>query len=334
MTDTSTERRAYFASLATPDLIVCATIERGSFAPDDLAAIQDELLRRGIDPARLALPATADRSVPGPSPDYYSGPLPTAGRWWSEGWSLFTRHLAFLVPLSLVLFIPYFVLSSTLGGGESWILSIIMVASVLLYLAFDALVASAVLRGLCRRMTAGHCSLGRAASLGVQRWGWVLKNSLKALALSIGPGLALIALGATTDRDGAVAVGVILLIYPGIYFFLRYTWVQPLAALRTDIEDPLKTSRTLMEGRYGRLLAFMILAVVFGGMVALAGVISSAIMPGHFLDGFAWGFMSVLYAVCFKTAILVGFLHIGSSADLKDSGSSGDAATMPAPPSL
>jgi hypothetical protein len=89
-----------------------------------------------------------------------------------------------------------------------------------------------------------------------------------------------------------------------------------------------------MEGRYGRLLAFMILAVVFGGMVALAGVISSAIMPGHFLDGFAWGFMSVLYAVCFKTAILVGFLHIGSSADLKDSGHSGDASTMPAPPSL
>lgn len=334
MTDSSTERRAYFASLATPDLIVCATIERGSFAPDDLAAIQDELLRRGVDPARLALPGISDRQIPGPSPQYYSGPLPTAGRWWSEGWALFTRHLAFLVPLTLVLYVPYALVTWPLEGAESWIISFAMVVSVLLFVAFDALLASAVYRGLCRRMTTGHCSLGRAASLGVQRWKWVLRNSLKALAISIGPGLFLIALGTTTGEDGAIAVGVIALIYPGIYFFLRYIWVVPIAALKPEITDPLKTSRAMMEGCYGRVLAFLILAGLFGGLAALAGAISTAILPGHFLDSFSWGFISVLYWVCINTAVLVGFLHIGSSVGEKESGAAPDPSTMPSPPAL
>jgi hypothetical protein len=334
MTDTSTERRAYFASLATPDLIVCATIERGSFTPDDLVAIHDELLRRGVDPARLALPRAVGPQVTGPSPDFFSGPLPEVGRWWSEGWTLFTRHLSFLISLSLVLFVPYFVLSPSAGAADQWAFSLGMIASVLLMLASDALVTAAVLRGLCRRMTTGHCSLGRAISLGLERWAWVFKNSLKAFVLSVGPGLFLIALGASLDEGGLVALGVILLIYPGIPFFLRYTWVQPLAVLQPKNTDPLKASRQMMTGRYGRVLSFFILAAVLFGVAMLAGALARVFLPGRLLDSFAFGYAGELFTVCLKTALMVGFLHVNSSTA---SGPAGEAATqsaMPAPPAL
>ncbi len=81
MNDEQAPRRAYFASLATPDLIVCATVERERYSATDLELITEELSRRGVDTERLVVPAAGGGQPLGVTPTMYSAPLPAAVSW-------------------------------------------------------------------------------------------------------------------------------------------------------------------------------------------------------------------------------------------------------------
>jgi hypothetical protein len=339
MTDVHAERRAYFAALATPDLIVCATVERASFSSDDLQLILEELRRRGVEPSRLAQPVvTADATWS--SIAYYQGPLPTAGAWWSEGWALFKKHFRFLALLTLVLMLPEFLLTYTIGEPESWELSFVLLAKVFLAIAFDSLVTAATLQGLCRHMRIGHCSVGRAIALGLEKWGWVFFNTFKALAIAFGIPFLLITLSERMtggDGGGLAALGVVLAVFPGVYLFLRYVWVQPLSALDPSVRNPLAESKRLMSGLYGRVFLLLLIAAMIGGLVGLLAVILAAILPGQFLEGLVSNYVLQVFNVVVDTVMLAGYLHVRSAQSQAGHStaaapSSGDE--LPPPPPL
>jgi len=331
MVDARAERQAYFASLATPDLIVCATVERASFSGDDLQLIQEELVRRGVDPSRLAQPGGASAGPVWPSATFYSVPLPAISVWWREGWQVFKRYFGFLAALTLVLCIPEFILRNSLGAPHSGSLSFRLIADTFLLIAFRALFAAAVFQSLCRLMNTGHCSIGRAVALGLQRWSWVFVNGFKAAAIAFGIPFVLIVLGYSSGAEGFVALGVILTIFPGIYLALRYVWVQPLAALNPSVRNPLAESKLWMNGLYGRVLGFLVLGILFVAAAALGSAIVSALLPGDFLDSLAHEYITALTEVLFLAAFLVGYLHMlsqqSAGSQLEPSGNG-----MPLPP--
>jgi hypothetical protein len=337
MNDQPAERRAYFASLATPDLIVCATVERATFSQIDLELIRAELMRRGVDPERLAVPVAPVQAPLGPTPDSFQGPLPGALDWWRETWQLFSRHARFLSLLALVVYLPFFLLRQTLGPLHSGH-ALALLAGALLALAFDALYAAATLKGLCRLMTHSHCSVGRAAALGVQHWTWVFQKTLKAAAIAFGIPFVLWIGGQATGAEGLQVLAVFLAVYPGVYLLLRYLWVQPLAVLKPEVHNPLSESRIRMQDRYRRGLGFVLLLVIAGWSVVVVGAIVEAILPGRALDLLVSGYLYALFAVFTKTALLVGYLHLISCAG-NGSGTvplaTGNGQTpMPPPPSL
>lgn len=315
MIDVQAERRAYFAALATPDLIVCATVERASFPPDDLQLILEELRRRGVDPSRLAQPvAAADASWS--SIAYYQGPLPTAGVWWSEGWTLFKKHFRFLVLLAFVLMLPEFLLTYTIGEAETWELSFALLAKRFLEIAFGSLLMAATLQGLCRHMRTGHCSVGRAMALGLEKWGWVFFNTCKVLAIAFGIPFLLITLSERMtgeDGGGLAALGILLALFPGVYLFLRYIWVQPLAALDPSVHNPLAESKRLTSGLYGRVFLLLVIAALVGLLVWVLTLILEAILPGSFLEGLASNYVFQVFNVVVDTVMLAGYLHIRST---------------------
>jgi hypothetical protein len=338
MNDQPAQRRAYFASLATPDLIVCATVERATFSAADIELIREELLRRGVDPERLAVPAEPVQTRFGPTPESFQGPLPGALDWWRESWELFTRHLRFLSLLALVIHLPYFLLSQTLGSAQAGRFSLGLIAGVFLLLAFDAVYAAAVLKGLCRLMTQSHCSVGRAVALGVQHWTRVFKMTLKAAAIAFGIPFVLWVGGQTSDNAGLSVLGVFLAIYPGVYLLLRFVWVQPLATLKPELHNPLAESRNRMRGRYRQVLGFLALLAVAGWGVVVCAAIVEAILPGRALDQLLSGYLYALFAVFTKTALLVGYLHLiscsGNGSDPAAPGAEAAQIPLPPPPSL
>jgi hypothetical protein len=337
MNDQPAERRAYFASLATPDLIVCATVERTTFSAADLELIRQELLRRGVDPERLAVPVTPVSTPTGPTPESFQGPLPGAWDWWRETWQLFTRHARFLSLVALVVYLPYFLLRQTLGPSHSdHVLSLL--AGAFLVLAFDALYVTAALKGLCRLMTQNHCSVGRAVALGVQHWTRVFQKTLKAASIAFGIPFVLWLVGQATDAEGLIVLGVLAAIYPGLHFLLRYIWVQPLAVLKPEVANPLSESRNRMQGRYRRVFGFLVLLSLAGWTVVVAGAIVEAILPGRALDQLVSGYLYALFAVLTKTAFLVGYLHLiscyGNGSQTAAPGAGNEQVPMPPPPSL
>jgi hypothetical protein len=332
MNEPTPERRAYFASLPTPDLIVCATVEHGTFSAADLELIREELERRGIDPDRLAVPGTTPDSELAARREEFSGPLPTVGTWWGEGWRLFQRYLKFVALLVLVLFIPRLLLDFSLGSMHSMRLSLPLLAHVFVVLGFDALFVACTLRGLCRHMTRGHCSVGRAIALGLERWTWVFINTLKLSALALGIPFLCFVWAASIGDAGPRAVGIILLIYPGIHLLLRYAWVQPIAVLHPDVRSPLAESARLMKGRYGRLLGLLLLVIVAGLVVLLAGLILRLFLPGAFLEALGTGYLLVGFIVFVKTIILVGYLHLVSSPNARSPQPPASEALPPPPP--
>jgi hypothetical protein len=313
MNEPTPERRAYFASLSTPDLILCATVEHETYSEADLETIREELERRGIDPERLAVAGASAESELAARREEFSGPLPTLGTWWGEGWRLFHRYMKFLALLVLVLFIPRLLLDLSLGSMHSMRMSLPLLAHVFVVLGFDALFAACTLRGLCRHLTRGHCSVGRAVALGLERWSWVFINTVKLSALALGLPFLCFVWSAGIGEAGPRAVGVILLIYPGVYLLLRYAWVQPIAVLHPDVRSPLAESARLMKGRYGRLLGLLMLVIVVGWVVFLAGLILRLFLPGALLEALGTGYLVVGFLVFVKTIILVGYLHLVSS---------------------
>lgn len=315
MIDPRAERQAYFASLATPDLIVCATVERTSFSAADLEIIQAELVRRGVDPTRLAQPGAAEAGPLWPTTEMYARPLPRTTEWWREGWQLFQRHLKFLALLMAILFIPEYILRNTVSLPHGSALSIGLLADTFLAIAFQALYTGAIMQALCRFMRTGHCSIGRAVSMGIERWAWVFTNMFKALAIALGVPYLLIALGGRSHEGGLVALGVILFIFPGIYLAIRYFWVQPIAALDPGSRKPLIQSKIWVTNNYGRIAKFIILGAVFIGLTAIGIAIITAILPGTFLDSLVKGYISALFQAFVITTMLVGYIHIRAERD-------------------
>jgi hypothetical protein len=273
----------------------------------------------------------------GPTPESFQGPLPGALNWWRETWLLFTRHARFLSLVALVVYLPYFLLRQTLGPLHSGhVLSLL--AGAFLVLAFDALYVTATLKGLCRLMTQSHCSVGRALALGVQHWTRVFQKTLKAASIAFGIPLILWLVGQATDAEGLSVLGVLLAIYPGTYFLLRYVWVQPLAVLKPEVSNPLSESRYRMQGRYRRVLGFLVLLIIAGWTVVVCGAIVEAILPGRGLDLLVSGYLYALFAVFTKTAFLVGYLHLiscyGNGSQTETPGGGKEPVPMPPPPSL
>jgi len=157
---------------------------------------------------------------------------------------------------------------------------------------------------------------------------------VKAAALSVGPFFFFLILAASTDQEGLVALGIISLFYPGIYLFLRYICVQPLAALDPARQNPLVASARLMKDRYGRVFAFVLIGLVLMWLVVLAALIAKAILPGWLLETFASGYLFMLFRVCAKVAILVGYLYLVSGPAKPEAGVAAPNGAMPPPPSL
>ena len=335
MNAASTERQAYFASLSTPDLIVCATVERASFSAEDLESISAELRTRGIDPERLAVPANAAAPLGRMTPRDFAGPLTSVGQWWTESWRLFTAEFGFVALVTLVVFLPRWVLDGTLGSMHRWDFSFGTIAHLFVVLAFDALFAAAIIRGLYRRMKDGHCSVGRAVALGMERWGWVFRNTLKFAALALGLPVFFFMLNQNPGMEGIVSLGIILLIYPGIYVLIRYAWVQPLASLEPGLVTPLVESKRMSQGRYKKILGFFLVFMLAGWGTFIATLIVQAILPGRMLESLASGYIFAMLVAFMKVALLVGYFHVRSQP-LTGSSSQGefDGSRIPDPPSL
>lgn len=316
MNDRRAGRLAYFASLATSDLIVCATVERESFSEEDQALIRDELFRRQIDPNKLAIPGQGEHLSLGPTPESYTGPIPGAWAWWSASWDLFKRHAKFLATLSLVLALPFHLMLSTLKNTHDWNFSPGLLAHLFVILAFDTLIATATIRGICRRMTRGHCSVGRAIAMGVDMWKGVFIVTLKTAAIALGPGMALIVLGTTSGEEAGLAFGILAFFFPGVYLMIRYIWAQPIAVLQPEIEDPLKLSKTYMENRYRHIFMFFI--VGFGLMWAtfLGIALLSTLVPSGILENLIGSYIFTGFWIFTKVAILVGYLHLMSNENV------------------
>ncbi len=316
MNDRRAGRLAYFASLATSDLIVCGTVERDSFSEEDQALIRDELFRRQIDPNKLAMPGQGEHTSLGPTPESYTGPIPGAWAWWSASWDLYKRHGKFIATLSLVLALPFHLMLSTLKNTHDWNFSPGLLAHLFVILAFDTLLATATIRGICRRMTQGHCSVGRAIAMGVDMWKGVFFVTLKTAAIAVGLGMALIVLGATSDDEVPIVFGCIALFFPGVYLMLRYIWAQSIAVLHPEIEDPLKQSKAYMQDRYRHIFIFFI--VGFGLMWAtfLGIALLSSLVPSGILEDLIGSYIFTGFWIFTKVAILVGYLHLMSNGNV------------------
>lgn len=313
MNDRRAGRLAYFASLATSDLIVCATVERDSFSEEDQALIRDELFRRQIDPDKLALPGQSEHFRLGPTPESYTGPIPGAWAWWTEAWDLARRHGKFLATLTLVLALPFHLMLSTLKNTHDWNFSPGLLAHLFVILAFDTLLATSTIRGVCRRMTHGHCSVGRAVALGVDMWKRVFVVTLKAALITLGPGIFLIVLGATSGEEAGIVFGCMAIVFPGIYLLLRYIWTQPIAVLHSEFEDPMKQSKAYMENRYRHVFLFFLVGSGLMWAMFLSIVILSGLVPSGILEGLMGSYLFTGFWVLTKVALLVGYLHLVSN---------------------
>jgi hypothetical protein len=327
-----TQRSAYFAAQATPDLILWATVERGAQTPDGLLQIEEELSRRGVDPLRLAVPTAGGPSPLGLSKSAFSGPLPSAARWWRESWQLFGRNSGFLATMAVALLIPWLLLSVSLAGTHDWNLSLGMIAHVLAIVALDALWASSVFCGLNRRLTEGHCSAGRAIALGVARWGHVFRQTLKVVGLAFGIPIIFIGLGGSTGEDAFIAWGIILAIYPGTQILIRYLWVQPLSICKPNEPEIFDFSVRYSRRRYGLLFGYFLLSGLVAWAAALIMLIAEQILPGAFLETLGTEYLFILLALLFKTSLLVGYYHVSAHPDAAPKAGVDDA--MPPPPVL
>lgn len=332
MNDAHAPRRAYFASLSTPDLIVCCTVERSRYEASDLDLIRQELVKRGVNVDRLAIPGPPPGEVLGITPAAFTGPLPGAVRWWGEGWSLFTRHLRFVAALAAVLTLPLMILSGALEHTHDGDLSVGFIAHVLFLVAFDALLTSALFNGLHRRMTEGRGSVGRALANGLQCWGRVFRESLKAVGLAFGLPLFMFSLGVKDDVEGLKVWAWLLAIYPGSYLFLRVFWVQALAICKRGDNQIFRQSRRFAKGRILSMYWFLIVTLTVMLLGILATMIVKAILPKPALEPIGVYFAGCLMLSLVKTTILVGFFHVSAYPDARPAGS--EASALPQPPGL
>jgi hypothetical protein len=327
-----TQRRAYFAGQPTPDLILFATVERGTQSSDDLLLIEEELSRRGVDPQRLAVPADGGPTALGLSPSAFTGPMPGAARWWRESWQLFQRNFGFLATMAVALLIPWLILSVSLGGTHDWNLSLGMIAHVLAIVALDALWASSVFCGLNHRLTQGHCSAGRAIALGIARWGHVFKQTLKVVGLAFGVPIIFVGLGGSQGEEAFIAWGIILAIYPGIQILIRYLWVQPLSICKPNEPEIFDLSVRYSKRRYRLIFGFLLMSALVGWVAATIMLITKQILPGGFLEALGTKYEFILLALLYKTTLLVGFYHVQAHPDAAPK--AGVDAAMPPPPEL
>jgi hypothetical protein len=332
MNDAQAPRRAYFASLSTPELIVSATVERGRFDQADLALIREELGRRGLDADRLAVPSAPTGETLGITPEAFATPLPGAWLWWREGWQLFSRHFGFLAATSLVFTFPFWLLDSQLSQAHDFNLSLGLAAHLLFRVAYDSLAAACVFQGLHRRMVHGRGSVGLALAKGMQCWGRVFRESVKAYGLALGLPVLLFASGRSVDAVALKVFAWIFLVFPGTYLLTQVLWVQPVAVCQVHEPEVLSRSRRYSRGRTFRLYSFLILslAVMLLGEVAIE--ITKAILPKPVLEPAGAYFLSTLSLLLLKTTGLVGYYHVSSQAAVQPADSV--ATALPEPPGL
>jgi hypothetical protein len=332
MTDETAPRRAYFASLSTPDLMVCCTVESERYQAPDLALIRQELARRGVDVDRLAVPTAPTGDILGVAPSVFSGPLPTAWSWWGEGWQLFTRHFGFLAALAGVFTVPLWIVNRALSSTHDRDLSPGLLAQVLFLVAFDSLLAASVFNGLHRRMSEGRGSVGIAIAKGMSCWARVFRESLKAYGLVFGPPLLLFALGQTGNETGWKVLAWLWLFYPGSYFLTRVFWIQPLAICKREERNIFPLSRRYSRGRLPRLYWFLYLGVVvfFAGLLTVA--IVKGILPKPVLEPAGGYFAWTMLLILFKTTLLVGYYHVAAHPDAEPQVA--EPGALPQPPGL
>jgi hypothetical protein len=314
MNDAQAPRRAYFASLSTPDLIVCATVERGRYEESDLALIHQELVKRGVNPEKLAIPMAPFGPILGITPAAFSGPLPWAWSWWGESWQLFSRHFNFLAAMAAVFTLPLWFFQRALANTHDRDLSVGLVAHVLFLVAFDSLLAASVFNGLHRRMSQGRGSVGSAVANGMQSWGRVFRESLKAYGLALGVPLLLYAAGQSNDSVGFKVWAWILLAYPGSYLFIRVFWVQAIAICKSDEPHVFPLSRRYSRGRVLQLYWFLQVALVVTILQAIVISIVKAILPKPLLEPAAVYFIGTMAWILSKTTLLVGYYHVSAAA--------------------
>lgn len=332
MIDDSAPRRAYFASLSTPDLIVCATVERNRYDSSDIEIIRAELVRRGVNVDRLAVPTAPFGDVLGVTPGAFSTPLPTGGTWWREGWQVFSRHLGFLATVAGVFTLPLWVIDRALTDTHHRDLSLGHLAHLLVIVAMDSLIAASVFNGLHRRMSQGSGSVGLAIANGIVCLGRVFRESLKAYAIAFGPSVLLFAIGQSNDESGLKALAWIWGVGPGSYLLMRVIWVQPLAICKQGEPNLFELSRRYSRGRLPTLYWFVFLLVLtlFIGTMCIA--LEKAILPGPVLEPVAIYFSSLLLTIFLKVAFLIGYYHVSAHPDAKPQAAGSQA--LPSPPGL
>ncbi len=332
MIDDSAPRRAYFASLPTPDLIVCATVERSRYDSSDIELIRAELVRRGVNVDRLVVPIAPFGDVLGVTPGAFSTPLPSGGAWLREGWQVFTRHLGFLATLAGVFTLPVWIIDRALTDTHHRDLSLGYLAHLLFIVALDALLAASVFNGLHRRMSQGSGSVGLALANGIVCLGRVFRESLKAYALAFGPSVLLFAIGQSNDETGLKVLAWIWGVYPGSYILMRVIWVQPLAICKQGEPNLFALSRRYSRGRLLTIYWFLFLCVLTLLIGTMCIALVKAILPGPVLEPIAMCFAGLLLSIFLKVAFLIGYYHVSAHPDARPQAAGSQA--LPSPPGL
>ena len=333
MIDDSATRRAYFASLSTPDLIVCATVERSRYDAADIELIHSELVRRGVNVERLAVPTAQFGDVLGVTPSAFSTPLPGGSEWWREGWQVCSRHLGFLATIAGVFTLPLWIIDRALNDAHNRDLSLGHLAHLLVIVALDALLAASVFNGLHRRMSQGSGSVGMAIASGIASLGRVFRETAKAYALAFGPSVLLFAIGQSNEETGLKALAWVWGCTGGVYFLLmRVFWVQPIAICTQGEKNLFELSRRYSKGRFWTLYWFLILSVLTLFIGAMCMALEKAILPGPVLEPVAIYFSCLMLMIFLKVTLLIGYYHVSAHPDSKPQ--TAESQALPSPPGL
>ncbi len=164
------------------------------------------------------------------------------------GWKLYVENFLLFVSFSLVVGIPGGLLAGFLtqsvSGDDVSAALMSLLAYMLILLVVSPLASAATTRAVAGRYLNEPVSFGGA-------WSYALQLLLPLLGAILLAGLLIVG-------------GLILLVIPGLYLMLRFTFIsQAVVVERLGGSRALKRSGALMKGNYGRLIALYLIYFVF-----------------------------------------------------------------------